>query len=186
MSQAYYMVPVQGVTDHPDRVGGLPNHLPPAFPVCRGCGEQMAFLFQLYCTPERLCLDGVLCLHCYQCPHVDEGCTTLPEIVAVPCGAPLNCHKVGVRQSNVVPHGIQWALEMDPDRWPDKESDRRALSPHVYTSKVGGVYPPLLAHKDPGAVIIAQIGEYPYEFNFADRDLHIYLGSDGKIKAYLF
>src|SRR5687768_5117210 len=100
-----------------DRVGGLPSHLPPAWPNNYD-GQPLRFLAQFYCDGTRLNLPGVLCLQVYQ-DH-PEG-TPVPVPVFVPLGAEPNAARVGVTDPGVIPHDIEWKYREDPD---ESDSDQ--------------------------------------------------------------
>lgn len=71
MSVAYYMEFAKGHQGTLDRIGGLPTHLPQAFPICSDSGQEMAFLAQLYASHDRFNVPGALCIQLYQCLGVD-------------------------------------------------------------------------------------------------------------------
>ena len=53
----------------PDRIGGLPAHLPHVWPRCQICQDRMEFVGQLY-SSERFPLGGPLGLQFFVC----DGC----------------------------------------------------------------------------------------------------------------
>jgi hypothetical protein len=178
MVMAYYAKFVKGHHGALDRIGGLPSHLPLAFPACLS-GQQMAFLGQVYCEPPRLSLAEVLCIQLYQDPDVGEGGDPCPVAVALPIDAPANKDRHGILQPQIVPHDIAWEKRIDPDTEPGFPADLP-----LHQSKVGG----FCLHSylfDESDQFVMQMKEDPGEFNFAGRTCIVCLAKDRKLKVYL-
>lgn len=183
MKEAYYMHFVEGDQAARDRAGGLPTHLPPAFPRCADTGEEMAFLMQLYCEPGRLRLDDAMCLQLYQCANVGEGEDPLPVAVKVPPGAELNRGGAGVAHPLLNVLAVEWEMRSDPDEIPREP----AFAPEVlrlYDSKAGGAAAFREALPD-GARFLFQLNEEPAGFNFGGFTAVVYEDSGGGLGVAL-
>lgn len=166
-----------------DRAGGLPTHLPPAFPRCADTGEEMSFLMQLYCGPERLRLDDALCIQLYQCANVGEGEDPLPLAVKVPLGAELNRDHAGGAHPLPSVLAVEWETRLDPDVIPREP----AFAPEVlrlYDSKAGGAAAFQGALPD-GARFLFQLNEEPAGFNFGGLTAVVYEDSGGGLGVSL-
>jgi hypothetical protein len=182
MSVAYYMEFTEGHHGAPDRIGGLPTHLPEVFPKCVDTGEEMAFLSQFYSSQERFNVSGALCIQLYQCLGVDEGEDPTPIAVIVPLGASLNEADRGTPQPTVVPYDVSWVRKEDPDEYPVSGS----LSPEIlqlHQSKAGGL-PPRELRINPNK-FLGQLTEYPAELNFGGLLAAMYLDDRDEIRVEL-
>jgi hypothetical protein len=177
MPIAYYMKFRKGQGSQ-DRLGGLPSHLPPAFPKCDYADEEMAFLAQFYCVAPRLKLPGTLCIQIYQDRDVGEGGLPCPVAIRVTFGAAANAEGLGLQQKGIIAHDIEYAERVDPDTEPEFPQDLP-----LYESKIGGLClfsPP----EEPGQYIL-QLGENPGDFNFAGRLCVVCMTPDGQLKVSL-
>jgi len=161
MKTAYYMNVLKGHNGSLERVGGLPSHLPPSFPICPDTDQPMAFLLQIYCHPVRLPVPGALCLQLYQCRSVDNGDDPTPVLVRVPMGARENIQAQGSISPLLEPHDIIWEVKEDPDEMP---SSSPVEGGKYYRSKLGGV--PTFESCLKGRRFLGQIAESPMGFNF--------------------
>lgn len=178
MSVAYYMKFARGDHGAPDRIGGVPTHLPPAFPVCQDSGLAMAFLLQIYCPP--LSLPDVLCLQLYQAQDVGNGGNPLPVAVAIPSRSPLNTDSKGTAQRRIGTHDITWKEQIDPDCEPTFPEDLP-----LYESKVGGLCLHSRVFKGIGEQFLLQIKEEPADFNFAGCTCIVSRLESGALATYL-
>jgi hypothetical protein len=171
---AWYMRFTPDHMGSPDRVGGLPSHLPPAFPLSPHTGRPMGFLAQFYCHPERLPLPDLLCLQVYQ---VLEDYDPFPAIVAVPVGAAENVAGDGVSKPGVRPHDIAWEGRPDPDAVDPWQTE-------LAESKAGGVcyFSDCLRVNEQLAL---QLSEQPCGLNFGGYTLVVAVGTGGQIRAAL-
>ncbi len=183
MKRAFYMRFVKGGDGLHDRTGGLPTHLPPEVPHCWNSGEEMAFLAQFYCTPERPNLPDTLCIQLYQCRDVGMGDDPVPVVVQVPLGANPNSEKVGIAQRAVDRYHIEWEPKDDPDvvpLGPDPTEEELQLA----ESKVGGT--PYEGYVlEPGEVFLLQLEEDPAGFNFAGRTAMVVIDVRGQLQVRL-
>lgn len=179
MPESQYMQFTKGHHGALDRLGGLPSHLPTAFPICAGSGEEMAFLAQFYCTPRRLDLSNTLCVHLYQSPDVGEGGDQVPVAVGVNVDSPVNLDNQGTRQPRVVPHDVAWDVRADPDAEPDYPDDLP-----LYSSKIGGQCLHSYLFGDSERFVL-QLKEEPGNFNFAGRTCIVCIAADASLKVYL-
>lgn len=171
MIAAWYMTFVPGHHGALDRVGGLPSHLPPAFPD-NGAGQPLRFLAQFYCDGTRLHLPGVLCLQIYQ--DEPDG-DPIPVPVFVPVGALPNSNESGRPAPDVILHDIEWEYREDPDEPSDDRVD-------IAKSKLGGVC--YFSHAlDQGERLLLFLEEYPPEFNFGGDELMLAVDSVGKVRV---
>jgi hypothetical protein len=154
-----------------DRVGGLPSHLPPAFPV-NYAGRPLRFLAQFYCDGTRLSLPDALCLQVYQ-DGPDGGPVPVP--VLVPLGAEPNAGRCGTPDPRVAPHDIEWEGRDDPDEPADDQVELAA-------SKFGGAcyFPQAL---DPGERLLLFLDERPAGFNFGGDELMLAINEAGEIRV---
>jgi hypothetical protein len=179
MIAAHYMHFSKGHRGGLDRLGGYPSHKPLTFPASPVSGEQMAFLAQFYCAPDRLNLKDALCVQLYQAVDVGAGGDPVPVAVIVPFGSRSNSGNEGTLQPRVVPHDVTWEERMDPDIEPPFPGD---LS--LYGSKVGG----LCLHADlfgRSERFLMQLKEKPGNFNFAGRTCIVSLCMDATLNVYL-
>jgi hypothetical protein len=140
-----------------DRVGGVPTHLPPTFPVSAS-GRPLRFLAQFYCDGARLRLDNTLCLHVYE----DEaGYDPTPVVVRVPLAATLNVGQLGTPAADIAPHDIQGEYREDPDEAADDQVELAA-------SKVGGVC------------------YFPHALGPGERLLLFFKGAPGRFQLWLW
>jgi hypothetical protein len=166
-----------------DRTGGLPTHLPSAFPHCRCCQAMMAFLAQFYCASGRLYLPGTLCIQLYQCRGVGMGGEPVPIAMRVPVDAEPNTQGAGVIQPGVGLYDIRWVPGIDPDIvpcGPDPTDEELRLA----ASKVGGT-PYCDWAGRPGSTFLFQLDEEPAGFNFAGRMVVVTLGTDQELHVSL-
>ncbi len=166
-----------------DRTGGLPTHLPPEVPHCWNSGEEMAFVAQFYCTPERLNLPDTLCIQLYQCREAGMGDDPLPVPVRVPLGASLNADQVGIAQRSVGLYHVEWEPRDDPDVVP-VGPDPTDEELHRVGSKVGGT-PYHDYALEPGEVFLLQLEEDPAGFNFAGRTAIVVKDVRGQLQVRL-
>jgi hypothetical protein len=121
----------EGPDDTLDRIGGLPTHLPAAFPTYEPSGEVLAFIAQIYCTPERLAIPNTLCVHLYQ--EVEP----LPVAIRVPSDARENRNNLGRAHPSIRQFRIDWEMKNDPEEITDNfeytDEERQLME-----SKVGG------------------------------------------------
>jgi hypothetical protein len=178
MPVAFYMKFRQGHHGSQDRLGGVPSHLPPAFPKCDYSGEEMAFLGQFYCGVPRLDLPDTLCIQLYQDRHVGEGGDPCPVEVRVPLGAAPNDEGLGLQQKGVIAHDIEYEERVDPDTEPEFPEDLP-----LYSSKIGGLC--LSCSVEEPDRYLLQLDEDPGDFNFAGRNCIVAVTPDGQLKVYL-
>jgi hypothetical protein len=184
--RAHYMKFVPGHHGALDRIGGLPTHLPPEFPmttkeVLEPKGKRrrkekrlpvemqpMAFTAQFYCTPERLNLPGALCVHVYQ-----ED-------------APENSEMLGRSNPEVTPHDIEWETRMDPATRPENVFD--PVCRVLMDSKIGGT----TFFEDgvePGSTFLLQIRDdrlgQTHGINFGGFTMLLVADASGSVQAGL-
>jgi hypothetical protein len=147
-----------------DRTGGLPTHLPINMPICEDSGREMAFLAQIYCSPERLVMKNTLCIHLYQCLGVDEGENLLPVVLKLPLDAPLNIGRKGTIHPGVSEFNIEWETKEDPDAF-DINNPFNEVQLALFQTKIGGL-PAFPGAVKPGERFLLQIKETPAGFNF--------------------
>lgn len=183
MPIAYYMRLVEAPSrGGRDRVGGVPSHLPGAFPVSRTTGRDMAFLFELYSEPGRFDLAGNLCLQAYQSCDVDDGDNPLPVIVVLPKSAPANISGLGTRQSSIVERWIQYERREEPEVIPVETGMNPELV-RMVQSKLGGARPGELLPEE--GEFLGQIREWPGGFNFGSYSLILLRQRDGEVRGLL-
>ena len=156
---AWYMKFTLGHRGSLDRVGGLPTHLPPAFPRSADGERPLMFIGQFHCHPDRLVLGDTFLLQVYQ--DVPHGLPD-PVVIRVPRDAPRNTQQLGTPAPGVLPHDIEWEYREDPD-----ESDEHNLE--LAASKLWGrCYFGDLA---PGERLLLFLDEQPAGFNFGGDEL---------------
>jgi hypothetical protein len=168
-----------------DRIGGVPTHLPDSVPrSAAASGEELAFIAQFYCTPERLNIPGTLCIQLYQEADVGEGGDPLPVAIQVPLGARENGRKLGIVHPGINPYEIFWEAKDDPDELPDDLglSDETA---YLLDSKIGGTPCYTDDELPAGHRYLLQLDQMPAGFNFADRRAMVTLGPDQKLHVRL-
>jgi hypothetical protein len=179
MPTAYYMRFMKGHHGALDRIGGLPSHVPLAFPRCPYSGQEMAFLAQIYCARPRFSLPETLCVQLYQRQGVGQGDDPCPVAVRVPLGAPVNTGNQGTCQPRIILHDITWEERIDPESEPDFPEDLP-----LYESKIGGIclHSYLFSESD---CFLMQLKEEPGNFNFAGRTCIMCLSEGERLKVYL-
>lgn len=170
MIPAWYMRFSPGHTGSPDRVGGLPSHLPPAFPSYSG--QSMGFLAQFYCHPERLPLPGALCLQVYQAPEESDP---MPVVILVPRGAAENSAGVGIAEPNIRPHDVAWDARTDPGEAEDWQTE-------LAKSKAGGVCY-FFDYLNDGERLLLQLNQNPCGLNFGGYSLVLATDADMRLRV---
>lgn len=147
--QSYYMVYGKGHGRTLDRVGGKPTHLPGQWPVCDECGEDMAFVGQLYADDDWFPLDGNMCLHLDRCvAHPLEV-----KVVLLPFDAAQGNGRIGRSHPKQPKLSIDYDVADDPidhraywdiSKKPELLDFEPPLKGHEYlftADKIGGVFP---------------------------------------------
>jgi len=134
----------------PDRVGGLPGHLPYVWPRCQLGQERMAFVGQLYAS-DRLPLGNHLALQFYVCDDCrvafgKEANDRVPiHMEVLPRTAAANTSRIGVRSRSQPVRYISYnPLEDSMDQWTfnRRRPDEAELpDKHLRRDKVGGLFP---------------------------------------------
>ena len=180
MRPAWYMRFSKGEADPLDRIGGLPSHLPKVFPTNKPIGEELAFIAQIYCTPERLSIPNTLCVHLYQAVDDDP----LPVAIRIPTDAAENRTSLGRAHPSIRRLRIDWELKNDPEEIPDcfefTDEERQLME-----SKVGGTPYYTDDELPAGHVYLFQLCENPAGFNFADRRALVTMDSEGLLHVRL-
>lgn len=186
MKPAWYMrfsedsSPEHDTGDCPDRIGGLPTHLPEGFPVCESTGETLAFIAQLYCTPERLAIQDTLCVQLYQ----DDEYEPAPVAIRIPIDAQLNRENCGLAHPDIKRLRIDWDLKTDADEIPTTfeltDEERQLMQ-----SKVGGTPYYTDDELPAGHVYLFQLQEDPAGFNFAGRMAIVTMDQEGILHVRL-
>ena len=189
MKPAFYMRFLEGHNGRSlDRLGGLPTHLPERFPrFTTYLGEEkeeLAFIAQFYCTPDRINLPGTLCVQLYQDSDVGEGGDPLPVAIKLPLGAKENTERAGVVFPGLSEYEILWDAEDDPDVIPDNAylTDEEVK---LMQSKAGGIPYYTDDELPPGHIYLFQLCEEPADFNFAGRRAIVSLAPDGSLYTRL-
>ena len=76
-----------------NRCGGLPTHLPAQWPQIDG--EDLSFLFQIYCDGKMLDIPNTLCIQGYQLIKDGDGLSDI-VVVQLPLDAKENTENAGV------------------------------------------------------------------------------------------
>jgi hypothetical protein len=134
----------------PDRVGGLPGHLPYVWPRCQTCQGRMAFVGQLYAS-DRLPLAGHLALQFHVCDDCrvtfgKEANDRVPiHMEVLPHTAARNTSRVGVRCPSQPMRYISYTpVEDSMDQWQfnrRKPAEEELPDRHLRRDKVGGLFP---------------------------------------------
>jgi hypothetical protein len=147
--QSYYMVYRNGHGRSLDRVGGRPTHLPGQWPMCDECGEEMAFVGQLYADDDWFPLDGNMCLHL-------DACVKHPlevKVVLVPFDAAEGNGRIGHSHPKQPKLSIEYEVADDPidhraywdiSKKPELLNFEPPLKGYEYlfsADKIGGVFP---------------------------------------------
>lgn len=162
-----------------DRTGGLPTHLPVAYPTSEYTGDDLHFLAQFYCSGQRLSIPDTLCVHLYQ--ELDEP---VPVAVRVPINAQPNEKKLGRIHPNVKRCRIEWTDSFDPDEIPES-AELTDDESKLMESKIGGT--PYYTDDElaPGHTYLLQLGEEPADFNFGGRKVMLTISDDGELHVRL-
>jgi len=181
LKPAWYMNFAEGHSGNTlDKIGGLPSHIPDAFPRYEPTDEELAFIAQIYCTTERLAIPGTLCIQLYQ--EIDYG--PLPVAIRVPVGAKENTDQLGLIHPRIRKYEIHWEQEDDPETIPDDweltEKERRLMQ-----SKVGGTPHYTDDDLEIGHRYLFQMREDPAGFNFAGRHAIVTIDADGLLDVRL-
>ncbi len=163
-----------------DKIGGLPTHKPEVFPICESTGEQLAFIAQIYCTPDRLIIPNTLCVQLYQ-EVIDEPA---PVAIRLPIDAQENLNNLGCIHPYIRQLRIDWELRSDPDEIPETlELTDDELQ--LMESKVGGT-PYYTDDEVPlEHVYLFQLREEPAGLNFAGRKAIVTMDQDGRLHVRL-
>jgi hypothetical protein len=156
-----------------DFVGGVPSHLPPAFPVSTETNLPMRFLAQFECDGQRLKIGTAKFLQIYQ----DDPEYAGEAVVLVEPSAPENKQRLGLIQPGVLPHDIAWEYHDDPVEATDDDVD-------LTRSKVGGTCYFLDAIQ-PGERLLLQLRQNPAKINFGGYTLVLAIGEHGGIRGTL-
>ena len=133
----------------PDRVGGLPGHLPYVWPRCQMCQERMGFVGQLYAS-DRLPLGNHLALQFYVCNECrktfDQANDSVPiHMEVLPRTASANTARVGVHCLSQPRWHISYTPLADSmDQWTfnrRKPAEEELPDKHLRRDKVGGLFP---------------------------------------------
>jgi hypothetical protein len=183
MRPAWYMRFTKGHNGSLDRVGGLPSHLPPTFPVWEDTGRELLFLAQFYSHPDRLPLNDALCLQLYQNSESyiieDDSSEYEPHVTAIllPRTAPPNLAGLGRPCPNLGPLDIAWEYREDPD-------DFGQDYVQVVGSKARGTCC-LANYLSLNEQLLVTLEEYPLGFNFGGSTLFVIRHENGAIEARL-
>lgn len=170
--------PVPDTGGSHDRVGGLPTHRPPVFPVSEVFGGQHCFLLQIHGL-DRVGLASFQCLQIYQSAYMDEGDDPLPVAFLVPLDAPLNDAGEGRACASLAPRSIGWE-QREERAYPSSESGVTPALLEFLKSKLGGLAP-FMEPPVEGARFLGQIAEEPWGFNFGGLLLTLWLRPDGQV-----
>jgi hypothetical protein len=133
----------------PDRVGGLPAHLPYVWPRCQRCQERMGFVGQLYAS-DRLPLGDHLALQFYVCDECRETFDGANDMVSIhmevlPRTAVANKARSGLRCRTQQLRYISYTpVEDSMDQWTfnrRKLAEQDLTDKHLRRDKVGGLFP---------------------------------------------
>lgn len=163
-----------------DKIGGLPTHRPEAFPTSESTGEELAFIAQFYCTPDRLTIPNTLCVQLYQ--DIEDE----PEPVAIrlPLDARENLDNLGSVHPSIRQLRIDWELRSDPDEIPE-DFELTDAERQLMESKVGGT-PYYTDDELPlDHAYLLQLCEDPAGFDFAGRKAIITMDPDGLLHVRL-
>ena len=97
MPISYHMIFKKEYTGSLNKYGGLPTHIPSQWPQIEG--DNLTFLFQLYCDGKKLNIPDTLCIQGYQL--IKDG-DFLSDIIVVqlPLNAKRNTGNIGVALSD--------------------------------------------------------------------------------------
>lgn len=184
MRKAFYMRTRKQVNEEMgyvkiDKIGGLPTHKPPYFPIYSS-GEQEGFLMQIYYDKEKFGeFEGILCWQFYQDVNEEDMVT----IVEVPIGADLNINNEGTLIERIPERVIYYEEGIEPDIWEigsDKYSEEE--EDMFYSSKIGGAIPD--SYINTSIEYIGRIYESicdDYELNFGTPVLELVKDKNGKL-----
>jgi hypothetical protein len=174
-----------------DRVGGVPDHLPPVWPRCQLCQEPMGFVGQLYAC-DRLILGGALVVQIYVCDdcrqtfssHANDRVPIHMELL--PPAAAENSTRKGVRcRLQPVLHIAYTPTPDSIDQWAFNRSrvvEEQLPDTHLRADKVGGLFPydgydgPKITRMNRiiAQFIWAGVGGPIYLFDSSKRGLYLY------------
>jgi len=102
----------------PDRVGGLPDHLPYVWPRCQMCQERMGFVGQLYASDwfplgPHLALQFYVCDDCRVTIGKEANDRVPIHMEALPRAAAANTARIGVRCPSQPVRYISYSLVED-------------------------------------------------------------------------
>ena len=130
--------------ESPDRLGGLPDHLPYAWPRCQGCQERMGFVGQLYAA-DHFPMDGHLALQLYVCDDCMDVGSQMVHLEVLPPTAALNRRRLGVRYRPQSKQYITFTpIEDSIDQWAyirRRRTEDDLPDEHLRRDKVGGLFP---------------------------------------------
>lgn len=178
MAKVFYMNFEKDHKGALDKVGGLPTHTPPYFPISPCTGKELGFLFQIYCG-EKLPLQDALCIQVYQSIDIDSGDDGEPVIVKVPLDAPLNDGDKGVIHPEIRNYDISWEEGAEPDFLPET-MEYSSENMKMMQSKLGGAVPTDFNE----GKFLGWVSEYPVYFNFGSL-LCILLKDDGELELII-
>jgi hypothetical protein len=134
----------------PDRVGGLPGHLPYVWPRCQICQGRMAFVGHLYAS-DWFPLGNHLALQFYVCDECrvtfgKEANDRVPiHMEVLPRTAAANTVRGGVRcPSQPVRYISYTPVEDSMDQWTfirRKPDESELPDKHLRSDKIGGLFP---------------------------------------------
>ena len=139
MNTTSYVVEYTEGHNGPDRLGGLPSHLPPRWPQCQCCQDDLSFIGQIY-SSERCYFAAYLCLHFYMCT---DDCTghgdLLLHMEPLPKTAKKNLSNLGTVHPDQPNITLTYSAITDPILSEDEAELEDA--PHIFEDKVGGLFP---------------------------------------------
>ena len=122
-----------------NKFGGLPTHLPTAWPKDIYSGNELTFLCQLYCDGVKLAIENILCIQIYQWIDSDGQEGSDPIVVPVPMDAKENLHGEGISHPMLQEGDIRFEEvieEVIEEHAKNSLSDEKGL--HLWESKLKG------------------------------------------------
>ena len=131
----------------PDRIGGLPSHLPVNWPRCQGGQERLAFIAQIY-SCDWFPLNGLFCLQFYACVERCHLEVDFLHMELVHEGALENGKKRGVAHPDLPVKTINYTPtrdSLDHDTFLEIISDDNQEWPvlkdeHLHKDRLSGIY----------------------------------------------
>lgn len=174
MKVSYHMSFKNNYSGFLNKYGGLPTHLPEAWPQIEG--DALSFLFQIYCDQNRFAIPKTLCIQGYQL--IEDGDFNSDIIlVQVPHNATRNPGDIGTKANEFREGDICFEEVLECEEY-DENINRKI---NIFKSKLQGWYPENDFPED--WTFLGWLNDEDPFYIGANNKLCMFLDSEGLIKT---